>query len=193
MNDQGQKREERGLVPIGSLTSSIANLPDRTGSIQMRPQPNSGITGSGSPVPVAASSTGIPRSETAAVTLLERGLEEGNSALIHDALTALRQSARTLLKPWLERINEPAKAAKIAPEIIRCLQLTASRERDGMDLRMMVASLSEELAEYPWDVVKTALREWSRSEKWWPTLAEMREACQWRVERRRRWLTELQS
>ncbi len=193
MNDQSQRREEPGLVPIGSLTTSIANSPDRTALILTRPLPNSAITGSGSPAPVAASSIGIPRSETDAVTLLAKGADEGNSALVHDALTALRKSAPTLLKPWLERISEPAKAARIAPEIIRCLQLTASRERDGMDLRMMVASLSEELAEYPWDVVKTALREWSRSEKWWPTLAEMREACQWRVDRRRRWLTELQS
>lgn len=180
--------EERESQTIGSLTSKIVNLPALRASMLAKSPPNSETTGSPSLVPVAASSIGIPPSETVAVKLLARAMDEGNSAMAHDALTALRKSAPMLLRFWLEKLNAPCPAAKIAPEIIRCLQLTASRERDGMDLRMMVASLSEELAEYPWDVVRTALREWPRSEKWWPTLSEMREACHWRVERRRRWL-----
>ena len=69
--------------------------------------------------------------------------------------------------------------------------LTASRQRDQTDLKLMIGALSEELTEFPPDVVRTALRKWAKSSKWWPTLAEIREECLWRVERRRELLKSL--
>lgn len=92
----------------------------------------------------------------------------------------------TSLRPLLEEANKPSPPVKITPEVARCLSLTTSRARDQVDLKLMIGALSEELAQFPFDVVKASLRGWSQREKWWPTLAELREECQWRVDRRRK-------
>lgn len=87
---------------------------------------------------------------------------------------------------FLETALAPSTSAQIAGEIATCLSVTTSRQRDGIDLKLMADRLLLELSTFPPDIVKTALRSWSREEKWWPTLAEIMTMCRWRLERRQR-------
>lgn len=77
----------------------------------------------------------------------------------------------------LEEVNRPADPGLVALEAARCLSVTASRAREAVDLQMMAAVLVDELVEFSPDVIQTAFRRWARREKWWPTLAEIREEC----------------
>ena len=81
------------------------------------------------------------------------------------------------LEPVMQRLTAPAGPQAVLAPALRCLTLTKSRERDGMDLRLFAAALAEELGEFPVDVVATAFRRWARRETWWPSLAEIREQC----------------
>lgn len=88
----------------------------------------------------------------------------------------------------LRESNKPSRPSELAGPITRCLIVSKSRELAETDREAMVGILAEDLAEFPSDVVKTALRKWPRNlpqGKWWPTLAEIREECLWRVDRRR--------
>lgn len=82
-----------------------------------------------------------------------------------------------VLTAWTERMTEPCGREAISREALRCLSLTKSRERDAADLQLFAAALADELAEFPIDVATTAFRKWARREKWWPSLAEIREPC----------------
>jgi hypothetical protein len=82
------------------------------------------------------------------------------------------------LKPLVDRINQPAGPKMVNGAAARCLSVTKSRATDGMDLRMMLAVFADELAQFPEDVVATAFRKWAQREKWWPSLAEIRDQCQ---------------
>ena len=78
----------------------------------------------------------------------------------------------------LDAIDRPMPRPEIVKEIVRCLILTKSRSQSESDQAMVLAAFTEELAEFPVDVIRSALRGWARREKWWPALAEIREACQ---------------
>lgn len=95
------------------------------------------------------------------------------------------------IRTMVEVSLSPSTAAQIAPELTACLSVTKSRSRDGLDLKLMVAKFVDELLEFPADIVQTALKGWAREEVFWPSLAEIRKACVWRVERRRRLLESL--
>jgi hypothetical protein len=78
---------------------------------------------------------------------------------------------------WLAAIDHRPSQAEAVKEITRCLSVTAARAKDSADLKMMLGVMAEELSEFPADVVRESLRDWSRTEKWWPTLSEIRERC----------------
>jgi hypothetical protein len=92
--------------------------------------------------------------------------------------------------PIIERICKPAGRQVVMGAAGRCLNLTKARQQDGMDLRLMIEGFADELAEFPEDVVATAFRKWAQREKWWPSLAEIRDQCQ-RLNRVRRSLKRL--
>jgi hypothetical protein len=43
----------------------------------------------------------------------------------------------------------------------------------------VMEDLIDDLAEFPAVVIAAACREWRRTQKWRPTIAELREACEW--------------
>lgn len=52
--------------------------------------------------------------------------------------------------------------------------------REEADLNAMAAVYSEDLEEFPLDIIAAACRSWRRSEKFFPRIAELRAEC-WRV------------
>jgi len=79
---------------------------------------------------------------------------------------------------WLDTLERRPSRPELVQEVTRCLAVTVARERDQADLKAMLAVMAEELAEFPADVLRAELRSWARREKWWPTLAELRERCE---------------
>ena len=65
------------------------------------------------------------------------------------------------------------------------LVVATGRDEDQDDIKARVAVVAEELTAYPPDVVRSACRSLGQSAKWFPSLAEITEACDWRVRRRR--------
>ena len=79
---------------------------------------------------------------------------------------------------WLDEIDRPAPHAELVQEITRCLMLTRAARQDQQDQTLRLAALAQELKVFPADIVIAALRHWARKERWWPTLAELRDDCQ---------------
>lgn len=79
---------------------------------------------------------------------------------------------------WLNVLDQPYERPALVKEITRCLLLTKARAQDQTDQTLMLSVLTSELSEFPADVVASELRSWSRREKWWPTLSELRDRCQ---------------
>lgn len=76
-----------------------------------------------------------------------------------------------------DAITKPAGAELVAKAAHKCLLVTKSRDHSAEDVRLMVTVFAGDLAEFPADAVETAFRKWSRREKWWPSLSEIREEC----------------
>lgn len=197
--------EERGSQPIGNLTSKIVNSLGRSASTPTPNLPSSATSGAASPAPAASRSTGQALSATTAGASIASALEGRDAEKADRALLALlRPLERSSLAPKLTSDFEvegfrqtgaipaaarqqltaavtamirPCGKSTAAKEALRCLSLTVSRERDGADLSLMAAALSDELSEFPADVVATAFRKWARREKWWPSLSEIRDEC----------------
>jgi hypothetical protein len=74
----------------------------------------------------------------------------------------------------LDRILAPADPETLVPDVQATLAVCAARERSGDDVAMLIAVLARELADLPGFAVRAALARWRRSEKWWPSLAELR-------------------
>lgn len=74
----------------------------------------------------------------------------------------------------VEYALEPADARVILAELARLRALTKARAEDANDLEMLAHVYAEELSRYPGDVVRAALRSWTRREKWWPAWAELK-------------------
>lgn len=66
----------------------------------------------------------------------------------------------------------------VAREIGSCLSVTASRERDSTDVKMMVSAMLDGTDDYPTDCIVTAFRRWPKHNRFWPTLAEIRKYCE---------------
>lgn len=211
--DESQERKPVSQT-IGSLASKVVNMRSLSGSTQtLRVQPaetaqspKDGSTQT-STLPSALGATTLSNS-------LPEMLAKGNADKFDETLlrwrASLPRSSRQAiadergitriqlerpiypveetdrLKTLLETALSPSTTSQIGPELTACLSVTKSRERDGIDLKMMVARFMDELLVYPADIVQTALRNWARDETFWPALAEIRKACQWRLERRRR-------
>ena len=91
----------------------------------------------------------------------------------------------------LEMLNARAEPEACEHELARLKVLTATRNLSQADLTAQIAIFGEELTEYPIDVVREVCRWWAAREKWFPSWAELRDACEERVMKRRAILTGL--
>ena len=81
--------------------------------------------------------------------------------------------------------NEPAPLRIIQSELARMRVSTKSRADTEGEGKLAAAVFAENLTEYPADVVVWACRKWSRTEKWWPSWAELKDLLDRGVRRRR--------
>lgn len=77
------------------------------------------------------------------------------------------------LRSLLDPAMLPAPHAETVKELARLRALTVARATDMPEMTMVLSAFAEELAEWPADAVLTALRQWPRANKFWPTLAEI--------------------
>lgn len=85
----------------------------------------------------------------------------------------------------LEAIDRPCPLP-IAEKAIATLRVrTKARAGDAADTALMLAIFSEDVGDYPPDVVVDACKGWARSEKWFPAWSELKEYLDRRVKRRR--------
>lgn len=77
----------------------------------------------------------------------------------------------------VRRMCQPAPPEFIAKEIAKTWAVTAARPQDEADVRTAVMVFQESLSTFPPDVIAAAFRDWRNTEKWRPTLAEIRQRC----------------
>lgn len=68
----------------------------------------------------------------------------------------------------------------------------ARRKDQDEDFKMMIAIYARDLSEYPRDVVTDACAEVRREQRFFPTIADLRDECEARFEFRRGLLRELE-
>jgi pimeloyl-ACP methyl ester carboxylesterase len=73
-------------------------------------------------------------------------------------------------------VRAPAKI--VMAELLRLAAVTKSRAESEEDQAFRFAAFRDELAEFPEDVIRTALRKIARRETFFPSLAELRDQCQ---------------
>lgn len=75
---------------------------------------------------------------------------------------------------------------EIAEKAVQTLRIrTVRRFEDVDDMVAVIAVYSEDLSEYPADVVIDACRSWARQSKWFPAWVELQELCDLMIRRRR--------
>lgn len=92
----------------------------------------------------------------------------------------------------LEALDEPSGQTAAAHELARLKVLTREKTLTQDDLVAQIAIYSEELGDYPIDVVRGACRDWAEHEKWFPSWSELRAPCELAVRWRRDVLRVLQ-
>lgn len=112
------------------------------------------------------------------------GYDFDGRAPIEDISTALAM---------LESINARADIRLVDEELAKLRIKTARKAESDDDMALTLLAYSEELAEFPPDVVIDACRSWARQNKWFPTCMELREMCQHRVKKRRMMLDALRN
>ena len=85
----------------------------------------------------------------------------------------------------MEMLNTRASPEDCQKWLARLKMMTAARSTGQDDLVAQIAIYADELSEYPADVVRDVCRWWAAREKWFPTWAELRQACDERVMKRR--------
>ena len=98
--------------------------------------------------------------------------DDVGSADLHRVIADIEATMRPL----------PAKDIKLALAKLRVS--TASRSASGEDLAFIVATFAEWLAEYPADAVLSGIENWRKTQKFWPTEAELRADIEERTYRR---------
>ncbi len=80
------------------------------------------------------------------------------------------ESARSIATEMLR----PAHPKLILKELARLRMLTVSRDI-GADVELLLAAYTAELRDYPADIITEALRAWPKTQRFWPSLAELTE------------------
>lgn len=92
--------------------------------------------------------------------------------------------ARDAARDYIRRMLAPADERTIMRELVRLRVSTKTRAEAEGDMALGMQVYAEECATYPADVVVWALRQWARTETFYPSLAELRDLLQ-RGSRRR--------
>lgn len=79
----------------------------------------------------------------------------------------------------------PLDPVSLSYELAIVRERTARRRSEDGDWDLELDSLVDDMAPYPADMVLDVLREWRRTEKWWPTFEELAARLDRRVARRR--------
>lgn len=85
----------------------------------------------------------------------------------------------------LEKICAPCGPTYAAQRLGELRLLTASRERNEKDTELMALAYTDRLADYPADVVLGACNSWANAERFWPTWADLKDACDRRMRGRK--------
>jgi hypothetical protein len=72
-----------------------------------------------------------------------------------------------------EAALHPASPQRVLAELTRVRSLTVSRDQSTNDLELIAAAYTDELKKYPLDAVVEVLRDWPRSHRFWPAMAEL--------------------
>jgi hypothetical protein len=94
-----------------------------------------------------------------------------DSRIVVDVLCDRDEAADA--KRILEEAMRPALRVELIKALGRLRALTISRTADGAESAMIFTAFADELAEWPGDAVMSALAEWPRTHKFWPTLSEI--------------------
>jgi hypothetical protein len=89
----------------------------------------------------------------------------------------LDESGAAEVLGYLDKLDTAGRVDDVVREITACLSVTAARERDGLDLRMMINTLLDGTSEFPVDIIVSACRRYAKANRFWPTLAEIRSYC----------------
>lgn len=79
----------------------------------------------------------------------------------------------------------PADDTTLVKHLVRLRVSTASRQVSDLDQDLVLEAYAETLAEYPADVVASAMKRAPKLFKFWPTVSELVEMCEWRSRKRR--------
>ena len=72
---------------------------------------------------------------------------------------------------------EPAPNAVLLAELAKMRVALAHRNAETHEERTVAIVFADDCGEYPADVIREACRDWRRTEKWFPTPAELRARC----------------
>ena len=133
----------------------------------------------------AAIQAWLPHSVSSRVVARWRGGEHGYEAQDYELRDGVDEADGRESLRLLEMLNARAELEDCQKELARLKVLTAARNLGQADLVAQIAIYAEELTEYPIDVVREACRWWAAREKWFPSWAELRAACDERVMKRR--------
>ena len=94
-----------------------------------------------------------------------------------------KQDKDTAIK-MLQKALEPLPANTILQELTRLKLKTMARNMTTEELSLQLAVYTDELGQYPADIVVKVLRDWPKQSKWWPTWHELDIELEWRTNRR---------
>lgn len=103
---------------------------------------------------------------------------ERNGVQVRDIASVSTEELRSALA-LVGRCLKPTPAKFIVEQMAACDLVTKARAEHEGDTAARAAIFAEDLAEFPADVVAEAFRYWRRTEKWSPTVSDIRERC-WR-------------
>lgn len=89
----------------------------------------------------------------------------------------LDAAERVMIEPVLAALTDMALEEQIARWVAQYIAPMASRERTEIDNAAYIALFIEELIDYPAPVIRHAMRQWSRHNKFRPTLHEIIILC----------------
>jgi hypothetical protein len=81
----------------------------------------------------------------------------------------------------LQKALEPLPSEQILKELTRLKLKTMARNITTEELSLQLAVYTDDLAQYPADIVVKVLRDWPKQNKWWPTWHELVNEMEWRT------------
>lgn len=111
----------------------------------------------------------------------------GEAVAVDDAILQQRHGfgiPRKVLDQAHARVVDtlrPSPEDVVIQALVKCHLKTVSAKIEGADAELMIEAYTEELREFPADVVDGVLRDWAKTMKWFPALAEIYPELQRRV------------